>query len=333
MCAARSESPAKIQVEIITADETVKGNIEDPKYYSSGRFFPVQINTEIGSKKADQILRVINKLGHGTYSTVWLVEDTKPPANAPSRWKAIKMHSRGTADNDLRVLKEFKRAGITPEKALSIRSPFHVGLVGQPGLQAPRATVIDMGAAWHHSWDLVHKTLIPVSYKAPECIIHQYGCTSMESDIWALGCSMVKIYMGRTAFRDNTWNSVLRRPDTDVLAEMEFFLGPIPAPYRNAWKQLHKGKNTVFPSNPAHVGFLRYKELRDWRKEHRRDGAWSPLHLEVMGSGLPKEKADMFLDLLESIFKWFPEQRMTLEEILRHPFLQVSGAGPEQVSR
>lgn len=213
------------------------------------------------------------------------------------------------------------------------RKNLDVGLVGQPGLQAPRATVIDMSAAWHHSWDLVHKTLIPVSYKAPECIIHQYGCTSMESDIWALGCSMVKIYMGRTAFRDNTWNSVLRRPDTDVLAEMEFFLGPIPAPYRNAWKQLHKGKNTVFPSNPAHVGFLRYKELRDWRKEHRRDGAWSPLHLEVMGSGLPKEKADMFLDLLESIFKWFPEQRMTLEKILRHPFLQVSGAGPEQVSR
>ncbi|KAK3951091.1 kinase-like domain-containing protein [Pseudoneurospora amorphoporcata] len=449
MSAARSENPAEIQVKIITKDGALRRHTEDRYLYLSGELFSVQINTEIGAKKADRIFRVINKLGYGTYGTVWLVEDTKPPANAPSRWKAIKMHRRGTADTDLRVLKEFKRAVITPEKALAeyqvaipyeqfpikggpgnkttytcsvlpllgprvdneglcsrdgndhasrfacrqiaealqklhkmgiahgdfrpanilyylphldklsqdeimhvygqpkalelkdptpMREPDHLvfpatcdvealreilarknldmGLVGQPGLQVPRATVIDMGAAWHQSWG-PRCTLIPASYRAPECIIRQDGYTS--------------ICMGHTAFRDNTWESVDRRPDTDVLAEMEFFLGPIPVPYRSAWKERTEGKNTVFPSNPAHVGFLRYKALKDWRKMHRRDGARSPLHLMVSKSELPKEKADMFLDLLQGIFKWFPGQRMSLEDILKHPFLQVSDTGPEQV--
>ncbi|KAK3348162.1 kinase-like domain-containing protein [Neurospora tetraspora] len=467
MSAARSESSAEIQVKIVTGDEALGRHTEDPDFYLSGQLFPVQINTEIGAKKADRIFHVINKLGYGTYGTVWLVEDTKPPANAPSRWKAIKMHRRGTADTDLRVLKEFKRAGISPEKALTeyqvaipyeqfpikggpngkttytcsvlpllgpkvdnkevlrlsneglcrdrddharrfacrqiaealqklhnmgiahgdfrpanilyylphldklseeeimqvygqpeaveledpgpFREPDHLvfpakcdinalreilarknldmGFVGQPGLQVPRATVIDMGSAWHHSWEPRH-SLIPVHYKAPECIIRHYGHMSMESDIWALGCSMVKICSGHAAFPD-TWESVDRCPETDVLAEMEYFLGPIPVPYRNAWKDRAKGKKTVFPSNPAHVGFLRYSALKNWKKRHR---AKNPLHLAVIKSELPKEKADMFLELLQGIFQWFPDQRMSLEEILRHPFLQVSGAGSELVT-
>ena len=111
-----------IPVVLLTKDEARGRNrrTEDRDLYSSGQLFPIEINTEIGAqKKADRIFHVINKLGHGTYGTVWLVEDTQPPANAPSRWKAIKMHRQATADTDLRVSKEFKRAGISPEKALS----------------------------------------------------------------------------------------------------------------------------------------------------------------------------------------------------------------------
>lgn len=58
----------------------------------------------------------------------------------------------------------------------------------------------------------------------------------------------------------------------------------------------------------------------------------SPLHLAVLKSELPEEKADIFLDLLKGIFKWFPDQRMSLEDILNHPFLQVSGDGSEPFS-
>ncbi|EGO55846.1 hypothetical protein NEUTE1DRAFT_47630 [Neurospora tetrasperma FGSC 2508] len=442
-----------IPVVLLTKDEARRrGRTEDRDLYSSGQLFPVEINTEIGAKKADRIFHVLNKLGHGTYGTVWLVQDTQPPANAPSRWKAIKMHRQGTADTDLRVSKEFKRAGISPEKALTEyqvaipyeRFPIRVGgpggkttytcsvlpllgprvdnrqvlglsneeegtlcsqddgngngngqtssslfacrqialalqklhnmvgiahgdfrpanilyylphldklqsqdeimqvYGGQPEAvelenpepfkepdhlvfpakcdvyalkeilarknldigfighgQVPRATVIDMGSAWHHAWEPRH-SLIPVHYKAPECII----------------CS------GHTAFPDSR-ESVDGCLETDVLAEMEYFLGPIPVPYRNAWKERdEQGKKTMFPSNPAHVGFLRYSALKKWRKKHKK--AKSPLHLVVMQSELSKEKADMFLDLLRGVFRWFPDQRMSLEEILRHPFLQVT---------
>ncbi|KAL0468083.1 hypothetical protein QR685DRAFT_480664 [Neurospora intermedia] len=441
-----------IPVVLLTKDEARGRNrrTEDRDLYSSGQLFPIEINTEIGAqKKADRIFHVINKLGHGTYGTVWLVEDTQPPANAPSRWKAIKMHRQATADTDLRVSKEFKRAGISPEKALSeyqVAIPYeqfpikggpggkttytcsvlpllgprvdngqvlrlstneeegscgsrdddgngngqasssfvfacrqialalqklhNMGIAhgdfrpanilyylphldklsqdeimqvyaGQPevvelenpepskepdhlvfpakcdvyalkeilarknldigfiGQFIPRATVIDMGSAWHHAWEPRH-SLIPVHYKAPDCII----------------CA------GLTAFPDSR-ESVDGCLETDVLAEMEYFLGPVPTPYRDAWKERDEGKKTVFPTNPAHVGFLRYSALKQWRKRHKK--AKSPLHLVVvMQSELSREKADMFLDLLRGIFRWFPDQRMSLEEILRHPFLQVS---------
>ncbi|KAK3486776.1 kinase-like domain-containing protein [Neurospora hispaniola] len=434
-----------IPVVLLTKDEARGRRTEDRDLYSSGQLFPVEINTEIGAKKADRIFHVINKLGHGTYGTVWLVEDTQPPANAPSRWKAIKMHRQGTADTDLQVSKEFKRAGISPEKALTeyqVAIPYeqfpirggpggkttytcsvlpllgprvdnrqvlrlsndeegscstrddgngqasslfacrqialalqklhNMGIAhgdfrpanilyylphldklsqdeimqvyGQPEAvelenpepfkepdhlvfpakcdvyalkeilarknldlgfigQVPRAAVIDMGSAWHHSWEPRH-SLIPVHYEAPECII----------------CA------GHIAFPDSR-ESVDGCLETDVLAEMEYFLGPIPTTYRNAWKERDEGKKTVFPSNPAHVGFLRYSALKKWRKRHKR--AKSPLHLVVMQSELPKEKADMFLDLLRGVFRWFPDQRMSLEDILRHPFLQVNGTSSE----
>ncbi|KAK3490054.1 kinase-like domain-containing protein [Neurospora crassa] len=454
-CEEGEGSPShNIPVVLLTKDEARgRGRTEDRDLYSSGQLFPVEINTEIGAKKADRIFHVINKLGHGTYGTVWLVEDTQPPATAPSRWKAIKMHRQGTADTDLRVSKEFKRAGISPEKALTeyqVAIPYeqfpirggpggkttytcsvlpllgprvdnrqvlglsndeeesscgsrdgngngngqasssslvfacrqialalqklhYMGIAhgdfrpanilyylphldklsqdeimqvygGQPeavelenpepfkepdhlvfpakcdvhalkqilarknldigfGGQVPRATVIDMGSAWHHAWEPRH-SLIPVHYKAPECII----------------CA------GRAAFPDSR-ESVDGCLETDVLAEMEYFLGPIPTPYRNAWKERDEGKKTVFPSNPAHVGFLRYSALKKWRKRHKK--VKSPLHLVVMQSELPKEKADMFLDLLQGIFRWFPDQRMSLEEILRHPFLQATDTSSE----
>lgn len=456
-----------IPVVLLTKDEARGRRTEDRDLYSSGHLFPVEINTEIGAKKADRIFHVINKLGHGTYGTVWLVEDTQAPANAPSRWKAIKMHRQGTADTDLRVSKEFKRAGISPEKALTeyqVAIPYEqfpikggpggkttytcsvlpllgprvdnrqvlrlsnevegtlcsqdggngqasslsacrqitlalqklhnmgiahgdfrlanilyhlphldklsqdeiVQVYGQPeavqlenpepfkepdhlvfpakcdvyalkqilarknlnigfGGQVPRATVIDMGSAWYHSWEPRH-SLIPVHYKAPECIVRRHGHMSVESDIWALGCSMVKICAGHTAFPDSR-ESVDGCLETDVLAEMEYFLGAIPVPYRNAWKERDEGKKTVFPSNPAHVGFLRYSALKKWRQRHKR--AKSPLHLVVMQSGLPKEKANMLLDLLRGIFRWFPDQRMSLEDILRHPFLQATDTSSE----
>ena len=462
MSAASSESPADIEFRIVNAGErAIARDTEGRYYYSTGNLYPVEINTKIGTKKGDRILHVINKLGQGSYGTVWLVEDTKPPANAPSRWKALKMHRRGTTQTDLDVPKMFKRAGITPEEALTkyqiaipyeqfpirggeggekwficsvlpllgprvdnnkmysrdpnsntrrvacrqiaealqklhnmgfahgdfrpanilyylphldklslteimqvygkpravnwknpkpLKEPDHLvfpatcnitvlkkilarknldlRLVGQPGLQVPRATVIDMGACWHHSWK-PRDGLVPLNYQAPECIIRRRGHMSMQSDIWALGCSMVDICCGHEAFPGEYW-SVDGRRKSNVLAEMEFFIGAIPMAYRNAWKKRIEGRHAVFPTNPAYVGFLNHLELTDWRKRHRRDPEiWSPLHLAVLKNKrmLPEQRSE-FLNLLEGIFQWFPDRRMSLEEILRHPFLQVSDEGP-----
>lgn len=354
--ASREESPHEVSVKILTEEEASRHHTEKRDLYTSGQLFPVEINTEIGAKKADRIFRVINKLGYGTYGTVWLVEDTKPPANAPSRWKAIKAHCRGTAETDLRVLKEFKRAGITPEKALTeyqVAIPYEqfpikggldgktiytcsvlpllgpkvddggvlrlsneglgwgqnkddhasrfacrqiaealqklhkmgiahgdfrpanilyylphldklseneiMSVYGQPeavevkdpvpfiepehpviaargdvnelkkilarknldmclfGQQQPQAgsqvlcaTMIDMGSAWHHSWEPRY-SLIPVHYQAPELIVRRHGYMSVQSDIWALGCSMVRICTQQSAFPDGwpRWSSSL----------------------------------------------------------------------------------------------------------------------------
>ncbi|KAK3388774.1 kinase-like domain-containing protein [Sordaria brevicollis] len=470
--ASREEGPLEVSVKILTKEEAANWHSERRNLYTSGKLFPIKINTEIGAKRADRIFRVINKLGYGTYGTVWLVEDTKPPANAPSRWKAIKIHRRGTADTDLLVLKEFKRADITPEKALTeyqVAIPYEqfpikggldgktiytcsvlpllgpkvddmgvfdlsnleqlgngkdyasrfacrqiaealqklhkmgiahgdfrpsnilyylphldklseneiLSVYGQPVAVALKdpvpfiepeylcfparcnvkefkmilddknldmclvgqqkeaqaggsqqllcATVIDLGSAWHHTWAPRH-SLIPVNYQAPELIVRRHGYMSVQSDIWALGCSMVRIHTQQPAFPDD-WPSVnAERPETNVLAGMEFFLGPIPVPYRNAWKERRRGKNHVFPTNPAHVGFLEYSTLKKWRKRYRKveEDNKSPLHVAVWKSEVGRDHAEDFLDLLMGIFKWFPDQRMSLENILSHPFLQVS---------
>ncbi|KAK3367899.1 kinase-like domain-containing protein [Podospora didyma] len=65
--------------------------VEKIDQYEPGEgFLPVHINDRLG-EDGDGRYRVINKLGSGSYGTVWLCEDLDPQQPGECRWKAVKI--------------------------------------------------------------------------------------------------------------------------------------------------------------------------------------------------------------------------------------------------
>lgn len=62
-------------------------DVERLKYYRPGGYHPIKIGDNLHSR-----YRVVHKLGYGTFSTTWLVQDNKS-----SKYVAVKV---GTADSD-----------------------------------------------------------------------------------------------------------------------------------------------------------------------------------------------------------------------------------------
>ncbi|RYO97547.1 hypothetical protein DL765_011148 [Monosporascus sp. GIB2] len=210
-------------------------------------------------------------------------------------------------------------------------------------------TIIDFGESFHV--DSPKNSLgIPPAYAAPELIFPKTRALGFSSDVWALACVMFEIKTGDILFENAS------RHDLDAtVREFELFLGPLPDPYRTAWKgqehvlQAHESASETGmlggsgePSSEAnayasedatalleetaeilagaecsHVleGTL-VKERTVYRPLHPGDARSEPLHFRF-----PRNDALMLADLLCAMLKYEPNDRMTSEEVCRHPWL------------
>lgn len=69
-------------------------DVESPVYYQPGGFHPVLIGNELNGR-----YRVVHKLGHGGYSTTWLVRDQQS-----QKLLAAKVGAADSCDNEVHVL-------------------------------------------------------------------------------------------------------------------------------------------------------------------------------------------------------------------------------------
>lgn len=105
------------------------------------------------------------------------------------------------------------------------------------GACASEIAVIDFGVSYHASQPPVGKgTGIPMPYAAPEELLEQDQYLGFCTDIWALGVTIAKVRCGFTPFADE-YDDFL-----GGLEKLEAIMGPMPEPYRTAWK----GCNGVF---------------------------------------------------------------------------------------
>ena len=122
-------------------------------------------------------------------------------------------------------------------------------------------------------------------YRSPEVLLGSpnYG---KPCDIWAFGCTIVELYIGKPAFPgQSTLNQIARIIEvTGLPTELELARLGSPLTY-NMFQTLDVPKN--------------HKTIRE----------------------LVKSDDPQLLDLLGKIFVFVPENRITIEKILKHPYL------------
>ncbi|OIW26337.1 kinase-like protein [Coniochaeta ligniaria NRRL 30616] len=189
---------------------------------------------------------------------------------------------------------------------------------------------------------------IPVKYAAPEVLLNPglgFGCAT---DIWALATSIFEV-----RHRGLLVNHISESMATSCLEEM---LGPLPEPFRSAWfsKGLHSSWNTGDTRDPSEIPL---SEFVAWPGEHRGYSLESLVRKstrllsrltpgedlskrpgqEDAGDGyckwleyqIPEDEADQLIDLLSGIIKYSPAERLSLKEVMAHPWFSGRFASSE----
>ncbi|KAJ5594692.1 uncharacterized protein N7459_000900 [Penicillium hispanicum] len=95
-------------------------DVERMEYYCPGGYHPVNIGDRFHNR-----YRVVHKLGHGTYSTIWLAKDEKS-----NRYAAVKVCTADSNPQEIDVLSKLSKIQHSPDVAqtmiLSIRDAFNI---------------------------------------------------------------------------------------------------------------------------------------------------------------------------------------------------------------
>jgi serine/threonine-protein kinase SRPK3 len=146
----------------------------------------------------------------------------------------------------------------------------------------------------------------PASYAAPEVLL-QTGQYSAAVDLWSLACCIFELRTGQKLF----W--ALVHPIQDVLRRQVELFGPLPAPLWEKWDDRllwfeedgTENKDTPFPAEEQSL------------KEVIKNAAEQMPYLQ-----LDTAEQKELLDLLSSLLKYMPSERVEASRIANHPWFQ-----------
>jgi serine/threonine protein kinase len=145
--------------------------------------------------------------------------------------------------------------------------------------------VIDFGAAFF--LDNVPESVgTPAQFCAPELLVR--NLCGKPTDVWALACTIFEMRSGNVLFEE------LMGSDEDVLMQMLGALGPFP-------KSLTERKGFEWLEDTGESG----TELED---------------LVFNVKGISDDEAYALYDLLKMALRYDIEDRLTVDEVLRHPW-------------
>ena len=206
----------------------------------------------------------------------------------------------------------------------------------------PSACVVDFSESFSVS-NLPEDLGIPHHYCPPEYVFDKeigYG-----TDLWALGCTLFEIRTGRVLFESAGADAY----DLDAyLVAMVELLGRLPEPW---WSTTWEERTTYFEDavdrRGKPVGVRRRRETARGARVGSARPPFASLH-DAVADGLawgddedppghhnhndnnnnnrreiPREEVDLFADLLKRLFRYLPEDRITAEEALSHPWFNM----------
>ncbi|GJE84138.1 serine/threonine-protein kinase [Phanerochaete sordida] len=167
-----------------------------------------------------------------------------------------------------------------------------------------------------------YRAATQIKFMAPEAYFD--GDASFASDVWALGCVLFHIRAGFSPF--DGW---FDHPDA-TFEQMVRTLGRLPDPWWAAWDARRAlfdedGRPLAKPGAanvPAQTHSLRELAYQIGRQDEPSDDFHHSM-LEEPGTPLNEKEISLLQDLLTKMLRYHPEERITLKEVVAHPWFDV----------
>ncbi|KAK1712995.1 kinase-like domain-containing protein [Colletotrichum acutatum] len=204
-------------------------------------------------------------------------------------------------------------------------------------LSEARAQIKDFGESWQPELETRYELNTPEKYRAPEAIIAKKLKIpiSYPADIWALGCFIYELYARMDIFATYTPNH------DEVFATMAKMMGKPPAAWWDAWEDrekligddlnfLHQGvpiktltvyneKGEVVPQPSPQAITIESQVLKEIPEDRGMNRIPEERNI------VPEEDLQDLKTMLQRIFRWKPEERVTAEELMGDPWMQKWG--------
>ncbi len=212
----------------------------------------------------------------------------------------------------------------------------------------PKIAVIDFGVSFLTK-DNIGSTGTPSGYAAPESCLG--GRSGVGSDIWSLGATIYQLTGGGAEGFESD-------DDVPPVDQWEDIMGPLPEPYRTAYRENYDEEAIEDLDEPVTIelsclqqmqacrqnetGFSNFlaEQLGAPRYDRRSpddpsteaygiDECWAGsefLKKDWIQMSIPKEKILQVTDLIGGIFKWIPQDRMAIDDIIAHEWFRASRA-------
>lgn len=165
-----------------------------------------------------------------------------------------------------------------------------------------------------------------LSYRPPEARFE--GHVGFKADIRTLGCAIFEIRAGFSLFESFVGS------DVEVLKQTVETLGQLPDPWWDAFEQRafwfgedgqpmsEQDQERAGTFLTAYRTSIRTKLLEIGEQGDLPYGYEGPM-IENPGVRLPEEEVDLLADLLQRMLKYRPEERIRIQDVIRHPWFTL----------
>ena len=207
---------------------------------------------------------------------------------------------------------------------LKVVAPIDVSLFSSPSLLQEDVLLVDFGQSFlADSPSPNYEPATPLHYLSPEAFFDSK--IGLASDVWALACLIFEIRAGWQLF-DSFFNS-----DALVLKRMVETMGRFPDPWWGSWQDRHPWFDETGEVKPeeeqrkqgvlliAAKSTLRQKLCEIGQRDDAPEVDEGSM-IEKTGTRLEEVEIVLLADLLAKMLKYDPEDRITVAEVLRHPW-------------
>jgi serine/threonine-protein kinase SRPK3 len=152
-----------------------------------------------------------------------------------------------------------------------------------------------------------------IYYFPPEALFDRKF--SFASDVWILVCTIFEIRAGHSLM------SSYLADDATVVRDAVGLLGKLPEPWWSAFKRRDEENGEPKPTMVKSSIRRRLRQIGEGDEPPRVDEGRM---IEAVGTPLEEEEVALLGDLLEKMLKYRPEERITMQEVVQHPWFEYN---------